>query len=295
MPDTFGQECTSMQLKNCGSVTHARGMHLEHLGQRTTWYQSPQHGHFKNGPLISWDLFPTAPGNVKYLVVDIDYFTKWVEAKTLATIDGCNIKKFIWEFIICRFGLPMEIVSDNGTQFADQHLQEWLHSMKIKQIFTSVAHPQGNGQVERANRSIVEGIKTRLGTKRSGWVDELPHVLWAHRTLPKTSNGETPFSLTYGTEAVIPTEVTNPSPRVLLAESIDNDKELRMNLDFLDERRDSAHVREAAYKRQLEKYYNARVKEQTFRVGDFVFRNNEASNAEKPGKLAPTRSEEHTS
>src|ERR1044071_8198016 len=152
--------------------------------------------------------FPTAPGNVKYLVVAIDYFTKWVEAKPLASIDGKSIKKFIWEFIICRFGLPMEIVSDNGTQFADQHLQEWLSSMNVKQIFTSVAHPQGNGQVECANRSIVEGIKTRLGTKRTGWVDELPHVLWADRTLSKTSNGETPFSLMYGTEAEIPAEMT---------------------------------------------------------------------------------------
>ena len=58
---------------------------------------------------------PTAPGNIKYLIVAIDYFTKWVEAKPLAIIDGKNVKKFIWEFIICRFALPMQIVSDNET------------------------------------------------------------------------------------------------------------------------------------------------------------------------------------
>ena len=123
------------------------------------------------------------------MIVAIDYVTKWVEAKPLASIAASMVKKFIWEFIICRFGLPMTIISDNGTQFADAHLQEWLAELHIQQIFTSVAHPQGNGQVERANRSILEGIKTRLGTKGHGWVDELPHVLWAHRTLTKTSNG----------------------------------------------------------------------------------------------------------
>ncbi|GJV07321.1 reverse transcriptase domain-containing protein [Tanacetum coccineum] len=71
------------------------------------------------------------------------------------------------------------------------------------QINTAVAHPQANGLVEKANRSLMEGIKTRLGKERKGWVDELPNVLWAHRTSLKTSNGETPYSLTFGSEAVI--------------------------------------------------------------------------------------------
>ncbi|GJY25903.1 reverse transcriptase domain-containing protein, partial [Tanacetum coccineum] len=76
---------------------------------------------------------------------------------------------------------------------------------------TSVAHPQANGLVERANRSLMEGIKTRLGRERAGWVDELPNVLWAHRTSIKQSNGETPFSLTSGSEAVIPAEIGGPA------------------------------------------------------------------------------------
>ncbi|GJV21592.1 reverse transcriptase domain-containing protein [Tanacetum coccineum] len=76
---------------------------------------------------------------------------------------------------------------------------------------TAVAHPQANGLVERANRSLMEGIKTRLGREKAGWVDELPNVLWAHRTSIKQSNGETPFSLTYGSEAVILAEIGMPS------------------------------------------------------------------------------------
>ena len=108
--------------------------------------------------------------------------------------------------------------------------------------------------MERANRSILEGIKARLGTKGCGWVDELPHVLWAHRTLTKTSNGETPFSLIYGSEAVIPAEIGLPSVRVLLATSTNNDAELRLNLDLLEGRCEQAAIRKAKYKTQLEKY-----------------------------------------
>ena len=117
--------------------------------------------------------------------------------------------------------------------------------------------------------------------------DELPHVLWAHRTLAKTSNGETPFSLTYGSEAMIPAEILRPSARVLMSSKQDNDTELRLNLDLLEERRELAAIKEAKYKKQLEGYCNARVKLCQFRVGDYVFRHNEASNAERPGKLAP--------
>ena len=76
--------------------------------------------------------FPEAPGRVKFLIVAIYYFTKWVEAKPLASITAKIVKKFIWEFIICRFGLPMAIVSDNGTQFADAHLQEWLAELQVQ-------------------------------------------------------------------------------------------------------------------------------------------------------------------
>ena len=84
-------------------------------------------------------------------------------------------------------------------------------------------------------------------------MDELPQVLWAHCTLTKTSNGETPFSLTYGSEAVNPAEIGLPSTRVLLGNSTNNDAELRLNLDLLEERREQAAIREAKYKTQLEK------------------------------------------
>ncbi|XP_021975250.1 uncharacterized protein LOC110870372 [Helianthus annuus] len=105
--------------------------------------------------------------------------------------------------------------------------------------------------------------------------------------MPKTSMGETPFSLVYGTEAVIPAEFGHPSPRMLAMEKQNNEQERRLDLDLPEERRENAAINEAKYKSKLEKYYNARMCICTFLSGDFVQRDNEASNAERPGKLAP--------
>ncbi|GJV19401.1 reverse transcriptase domain-containing protein [Tanacetum coccineum] len=107
--------------------------------------------------------FPEAQGKVRFLIVAIDYFTKWIEAKPVATITGNQVKKFEWDNIVCRFRLPGEIISNNGKQFRDNPFKDWCEKLNIKQRFASVKHLQTNGQVERANRSLREGIKTRSG------------------------------------------------------------------------------------------------------------------------------------
>ncbi|KAI3795496.1 hypothetical protein L1987_38151 [Smallanthus sonchifolius] len=118
-----------------------------------------------------------------------------------------QVINFVWEQIICRFGLPGQIVTDNGKQFADKPFSSWCTEMHIKQIFSSAAYPQSNGQVERMNRSIVSGIKARLGRHDKDWLEELPSVLWAVRTTQKTSYDHTPYNLVFGSEAVIPAEI----------------------------------------------------------------------------------------
>ncbi|GJS31546.1 reverse transcriptase domain-containing protein [Tanacetum coccineum] len=125
---------------------------------------------------------------------------------------------------------------------------------------TTVAHPQANGLVERANRSLMEGIKTRIGREKAGWVDELPNVLWAHQTSIKQSNGETPFSLTYGSKVVIPAEIGIPTYRTLMIREGYNEEDMRLNLDLLQEKREATAVREAKYKTKMEQYYNKKGK-----------------------------------
>ncbi|GJR09821.1 reverse transcriptase domain-containing protein [Tanacetum coccineum] len=154
--------------------------------------------------LRSGRTFPEGPGRVKFLIVAIDYFTKWIEANPVATITGAQIKKFVWDNIVCRFGLRGEIIFDNGKQFRDNPFKDWCKKLCIRQCFASVKQ---NGLVERENRSLGEGIKARLDERSKNWLEKISHVLWAHRTMIKSSNRETPFSLTYRTEAVTPVEI----------------------------------------------------------------------------------------
>ncbi|KAL7596419.1 hypothetical protein Lser_V15G27641 [Lactuca serriola] len=130
-------------------------------------------------------------------VVAVDYFTKWIEAEPLACIIGRHIIKFVWKNIMTRFGTPKILISDNGLQFAENPFKEWCASKGINQRFTSVTHPQANGQKEVSNRTIVNGIKKRLGKAKGNRTEEIPTVLSLYRTTPRTSTQETPFNLTY--------------------------------------------------------------------------------------------------
>ncbi|XP_057746213.1 uncharacterized protein LOC130965471 [Arachis stenosperma] len=119
-------------------------------------------------PFHKWGLdilgpFPKAPGQVKYLLVAIDYFSKWIEAIPLAKIRAEKVRTFIWKNIICRFGIPHAIITDNGRQFTDQSLAEFLQGFKIKHHFSSVEHPQSNGLAEAANKVILIALKKKLG------------------------------------------------------------------------------------------------------------------------------------
>ena len=109
-----------------------------------------------------------------------------------------------------RFGTPRTLVSDNGLQFDSKAFRQYCSDLGIKNKYSTLAYPQGNGQAETINKVIVNGLKKRLDDAKGKWVKELPHVLWTYRTTPQHSTGETPFSMTYGTEAVIPLETGFP-------------------------------------------------------------------------------------
>ncbi|GKC06189.1 reverse transcriptase domain-containing protein [Tanacetum coccineum] len=117
-------------------------------------------------------------------------------------------------------------------------------------------------------------------------VDELPNVLWAHWTSLKTSNRKTSYSLTFRSEAIIPTEIGMPTHRIMMVKDGNgNEEEMRLNLDLLQERREAATIREAIYKMKMEHYYNKRVRPKSFKVGDYVYRRNKPSHVENLGKL----------
>ena len=118
-------------------------------------------------PFAQWGLdimgpFPTALRQLKFLVVGIDYFTKWVEVKALATITEKNIRNFVWRNIICKYGIPRVLVSNNGKQFDNSAFRDFCTELGIKNHNSSPAYPQANEQVEVTNRSLLKIIKTRL-------------------------------------------------------------------------------------------------------------------------------------
>ncbi|GJX86673.1 reverse transcriptase domain-containing protein [Tanacetum coccineum] len=193
---------------------------------------------------LGWT-FSESPRRVKFLVVAIDYFIKWVEATPLATITGKNILKFVWSNIVCRFGISGVIISDNGKQFAENPFRDWCNELKIKQKFTSVAHPQANGQTEVTNRILLQGLKTRLGKAKGQWVEEFPNVLWAHHTTAKMRNHCTPFSLVYGSEAVLPLKIGVPTYHIQSYKENKNNADLQLNLELLDEESSHPYVKQS--------------------------------------------------
>ena len=113
-------------------------------------------------PFTQWGLdiigpFPIRVRQLKFLVVGIDYFTKWVEAEALATITERTIQSFVWRNIICRFAIPRVLVSDNEKQFNNNTFRDFCSELGIKNHYSSSAHPQANGQVEVTNRSLQIG------------------------------------------------------------------------------------------------------------------------------------------
>ena len=139
-------------------------------------------------PFAQWRIdivgsLPQGKGQIKFLLVDIDYFTKWVEVKALAIITKARIQSFIWKNIICNFRIPRSIISDNGWQFYSKGFRDSCSSLGIKNQFSSPGHLQANGKTEVTNRTLLKIIKTRLtGLQQEPQQEKPPsHSLMAPR------------------------------------------------------------------------------------------------------------------
>ena len=216
--------------------------------------------------------FPKVVGNKKYLLVGIDYFTKWVEAKPLANIRDMDVKRFVWKNIVTRFGVPHVLILDNSLQFDSKMFRRYCGELGITNRYSTPAYPQGNGQAEAINKVIVSGLKKMLDDAKGKWVEELPHVLWMYRTTPRRSTGETPLSMTYGADAIIPLETGFPMSRTSSFNPRDNDEQITKSLDLIEEKREKAMVQLAYYQQKLKQGYDANVKLRPLAPSDLVLR-----------------------
>uniref|UniRef100_A0A2N9EZE4 Uncharacterized protein n=1 Tax=Fagus sylvatica TaxID=28930 RepID=A0A2N9EZE4_FAGSY len=244
-------------------------------------------------PFSQWGLdivgpLHRAPGNRQWLIVATDYFTKWVEAEPLVHITDADSKRFVWKNIITRFGIPRVLMSDNGSQFVSGPFREFCEQYGIRNHFSTPAYPQGNGQAESSNKTLLDGIKKRLEKAKGRWVEELPNILWTYRTTPRCSTGETPFSLTYEVEAVIPLEIGLPTIRTEYYDPVTNETSLATDLDLAEEKRDSALIHLAAYQNGLRRIYEKRINPRELAVGDLVLRKVMGAKQDSThGKLGP--------
>ncbi|XP_050233229.1 uncharacterized protein LOC126681722 [Mercurialis annua] len=142
------------------------------------------------------------------------------------------------------------------------------------QFKVHIGHPPTNQRDDRVHQqfTIVNGLKKRLDEAKGRWADELHTVLWSYRTTPKAGTGRTPYSLTYGSEAIVPVEIGMPTIRVQYFDEQQNEENTKLCLDLLEERREQALMHIEAYKQRMATYHNKRVKPLIVEVGDLVLR-----------------------
>jgi hypothetical protein len=225
---------------------------------------------------------PPAQGNLKYVVVAVEYFSKWVEAKPLATITSATVQKFFWQNIVCRFVVPNAITVDNGTQFDAETFKDFCDRIGTKIHFALVRHPESNGLVERANGIIMTGImKLIFNQPRGKWPDELIKVVWSHNTTVSRSTGFTTFKLLFGDEAITPKEAKTGSIRTTA--SADDEADYQITKDTIEGTRLQAIEHINKYQAETIRWRDRKVRLKNIKPCHLVLRR--VANPNKVGKL----------
>jgi hypothetical protein len=221
-------------------------------------------------------------GNLKYVVVAVEYFSKWIEAKPLATITSTTVKKFFWQNIVCCFGVPKAITVDNRTQFDAETFKPFCDQIGTKIHFASVRHLESNGLVERANGIIITGIMKSIFNQPKGkWPDELIKVVWNHNTVVSRSTGFTPFKLLFGDEAITSEETRTGSIRTLA--SIEDKEDCKITKDTIEGTRLQAINHINKYQAKKVKWRDRKVRLKNIKSGHLVLRR--VTNPDIVGKL----------
>ncbi|XP_055826268.1 uncharacterized protein LOC129894600 [Solanum dulcamara] len=171
-------------------------------------------------PFVAWGMDvigpiePSTSNGHRFILVAIDYFTKWVEAASYKSVTKKVIVDFIHNNLICRFGIPNSIITDNGVNLNSHLMKEICEQFKINHRNSTAYHPQMNGAVEAANKNVEKILRKMIGNHR-GWHEMFPYALLGYRTTVRTSIGATSYLLVYGTEAVNPAQVEIPSLRII--------------------------------------------------------------------------------
>ncbi|GKB25013.1 reverse transcriptase domain-containing protein [Tanacetum coccineum] len=216
-------------------------------------------------------LFPSSRGN-KYILVAIDYLSKWVEAKALPTNDARVVCKFL-KTLFSRFGAPRAIISDRGTHFCNDQFAKVMLKYGVTHRLSTAYHPQTSGQVEVSNHGLKRILERTMGGNRASWSDKLDDALWAFRTAYKTTIGCTPYKLVYGKTCHLPIELEHKAYWALKHTKFDiktAGDHRKFQLNELNELRDHAYENSLIYKEKTKRIHDSKIKNRIFNVGDRV-------------------------
>jgi transposase InsO family protein len=209
------------------------------------------------GPFAKWGIdfmtchLHSAEGH-GYIIVVVDYFTKWVEAMPTFNNTGKNAVLFLFNHVIAHFGVTQAIVTDHGSHFKIFMMSEITKNLGLHRDNSTPYYLQANGQVEAINKVLITMLRRMIGIHKTSWQTMLFLVLWAYQTSVKSTTGFTPFRLVYGVEAILPIECEIPSLKLAieLLPNTSAEEERLLYLMRLDEtRRDATLVIEAQKKR----------------------------------------------
>ncbi|XP_022568469.2 uncharacterized protein LOC106424536 [Brassica napus] len=216
--------------------------------------------------------FPSSYGN-EYILVAVDYVSKWVEAIASPTNDAKVVLKMFKSIIFPRFGVPRVVISDGGTHFINKLFENLLKKNGVKHKVATAYHPQTSGQVEISNREIKSILEKTVGTTRKDWSTKLDDALWAYRTAFKTPLGTTPFNLVYGKACHLPVELEYKALWAvkMLNFDIKSAKEKRLfQLHELDEIRLDAFENSRIYKEKTKAFHDKKILKREFNIGGQV-------------------------
>ncbi|GJR24958.1 reverse transcriptase domain-containing protein [Tanacetum coccineum] len=204
--------------------------------------------------------FPNSKGN-KYILVAVDYISKWVEAQALPKNDARVVIKFL-KRLFARFGVSKALISDRRTHFCNSQLEKALQKYGVTHKLSTTYHPQTNRQTEVTNRAIKRILERSVGYNPKNWSEKLDDALWAFRTAYKTPTGCTPFRLVYGKACHLPMEIEHKAYWVLKQCNMDltaTAKNRLMELNELMELRDGAYENTRIYKERTKRWHDSRL------------------------------------
>ncbi|KAJ0465579.1 putative nucleotidyltransferase, Ribonuclease H [Helianthus annuus] len=217
--------------------------------------------------------FPNSNGNL-YILVAVDYVSKWIEAIATKTNDHAVVCKFVQSNIFARFGIPRVIISDGGSHFKNFNFGKLLKRYGVDHRIATPYHPQTSGQVEVSNRQIKEILQKTVRTDRKDWSTKLDDALWAYRTAYKTPIGTTPYRLVYGKGCHLPMEIAHRAlwaVKQVNTDYSDAGAHRLLKLSELEELRNEAYDTAAAYKDKMKAVHDAKLRRLVFAVGQRVW------------------------